>query len=854
MPAIFTAFLVIVLLFQVHPQTLDATRYSGLQFSGNYHFTSTPPLNRIPLPKEKRSLFHITKSKKIFPGDKYSIGFVFCLWENTTGGEVFSLKGEKYHISFVYRTAGTDRTAVFELLLDGKKTGISFSMPVDMVYDGHWFPFLLEINEQNGNILVKMDGNSRQGSFKSIKKSEGFDLRFGREPGSGNCLPMILKDLKFSSAGNLLHHWLFTELTGNIAYDSEGSLDAETENCEWLINKHFYWEPAISADYRESNIYPRAAPSPEHIHIDKNGIRIYNLRNKTRTKIGFPNNDFKYFTGSLLRENDSLISYHTGYPDKPGVLNFRTGRFLMQVDKITPDGHHYGGQSFVDQTDTTVYLYGGYGWYKFKNILLKYDKYTQKWDTCLTKGEKPLPGTYFSILKNLNRNRYYIFGGIGVESGRQEDEQHPLWDLFELDLRTLTWKKIWKWNNPENLITTDPAVWADRNQSAFYSICRVYEKGLDRIYYLSLSDSNMVAMGDTLPGQQKGVASFGLYVDHETQLLFLWNFSVPHNDSTPVFHKIRTPILTEKERMELMEASIPFKIERRNRILKYSAIAFISIAIPGVMLFFFVKMRRKRADSEAIKESDFSYDPVGNLVSLFGGLTIINDKGERVDAGFTPKLAELFSIILYYSTFNSEHGVLFSRLEQILWVDIPAENIKNNRNVAFSKIRSLIAGNCKISVITENDTARIVLPSGMINEQRMINNLLKRDIKTWSDRDLNRFLKIVSRGEYLSNIHSDWATGVRTEMVSAVIKKSVEILNSFYDKAEYETCIEMSNIIAIQDPLGEEILRFKLRSLTLLGRETEAKKEFSSFRRGFKRRYKEDFGKNFNEFIESKND
>lgn len=853
MPVILTAFLAIVLLFQVHPQTLDATRYSGLQFSGNYHFTSSSPLKRIPLPKEKRSLFHITKSKKIFSGEKYSIGFVFCLWENTTSGEVFSLKGGKYHISFVYRTSETNSEAVFDLLLDGKKTGISFQMPVDMVYDGHWFPFLLEINEEKGSILIRMDGNTKQGSFKSIKRSEGLDLRFGREAGSGNCLPMILKDLKLSSAGNLLHHWQFTELTGNIAYDEEGGLDAETENCEWLINKHFYWEPAVSAEYRESNLYPRAAPSPEHIHIDKNGIRIYNLRNKTRTKIGYPLNDFKFFMVSPLKENDSLISAHSGYPDKPGVLNFRTGRFLMQMDKITPDGHHYGGHSFVDQTDTSVYLYGGYGWYKFKNVLLKYNKYTQQWDTCLTKGEKPLPGTYFSILKNLNRNRYYIFGGIGVESGRQEDAQHPLWDLFELDLSTLTWKKIWKWNNPENLITTDLAVWADRNQSAFYSICRVYEKGLNRIYYLSLSDSNMIAMGDTLPGQQKGPVSFGLYVDYETQLLYLWNYSVDQNDSIPVFHKIRTPILTDKELMELKEASTPFKIERRNRILKYSAIILAFVGVPAVFFFFLMKRRKKRrAESESIP--DTGYDPTEKYVSLFGGLTIVNDKGERVDEGFTPKLAELFAIILYYSTPNPEHGVLFSRLEQILWVDIPPENIKNNRNVAFSKLRSLITTNCNMTVVTESDSVKIILPPGMINEQKLINDLLGRDLKLWSDPDLNRFLKIVSRGEYLAEIHSDWATGVRTEMVSAIIRKSVGILNTFYNKQEFETCVQISDIVLSQDPLGEEILKFKLKSMILLGRETEAKKEFNSFRRGFKRHYKEEFGKNFSEFIESKND
>lgn len=846
--------LAIILLFQVHPQKLDATRLGGLYFSGNSRFTTSPPYKRIPLKTQEKSLFHVTKDKKLYPGERYSLGFEFCFYENTVSGEVFSLRADHYLISLFYSVSSTSTDATFELLLDGKKSGISFLMPKDLIYEGNKFTFSLKVDEVQGKLAATLFGSTKQTASNLIKQSNGIDLRFGREEKSGNCLPLILRNLSISSSNTLLHHWKFTELSGDIAYESEGGLDAKTENCEWLINKHFYWEPAISDEFREPSRYPRAFPAPEHLIAIDSGIYIYNLRNKTRTKINYARSDYKYFASNNIKENDSLVAFQSGYPDKPGILNFRTGFFIQEMDKFTPDGHYYGGQVILDPSDTTAYLFGGYGWYLFKNTLLRYNKQLQKWDTTLTKGEKPIPSTYYSLLKSIKNDSYFIFGGLGVESGRHEDGQHPVWDLFELDLKTLTWKKTWEWNNPENLLTSDYPVWTDRNQSAIYAIAGIYGKEKKRLYRLSLTDSSISLIGGEFPEPQKETSNYGLYIDYETNLLYLFNLALESKYSSHVYLKIRTPVLSEADRLELLESSTPFKIEKRNKILKYSAITLVSLGIPALFFFWFIRIRKKkRIESEAINNEN-GYDPKSKFISLFGGLTIVNDKSEKIDEAFSPKLAELFSIILYYSTINSEHGILLSRLEQILWVDIPPENVKNNRNVAFSKLRSLVTDSCKMTVVTENDSVKIILPAGMINEQRLITDLLNKELKSWSDSDLNKFLKIVSRGEYLADFHSDWATGIRTEMVSSVIKKSVEILNSFFEESDYETCVQIANIILVQDSLGEEILKFKLRSLNKLERVQEAKKEFTAFKRGFKRRYKEDYRQNFDEFTGSGNE
>ncbi|MBK6679761.1 MAG: hypothetical protein IPG53_06890 [Ignavibacteriales bacterium] len=100
-------------------------------------------------------------------------------------------------------------------------------------------------------------GISKEVKRSELKTSDGLDINFGRQLPVKNCLAMIIKNLQIEIDGKLSHQWLFTEMTGNTAYDSEGSLDLETENCDWLINKHFFWEPVAIGEEVENFGYSK---------------------------------------------------------------------------------------------------------------------------------------------------------------------------------------------------------------------------------------------------------------------------------------------------------------------------------------------------------------------------------------------------------------------------------------------------------------------------------------------------------------------------------------------------------------------------------------------------------------------
>ncbi|MBK7867663.1 MAG: hypothetical protein IPJ75_12185 [Ignavibacteriales bacterium] len=393
-----------------------------------------------------------------------------------------------------------------------------------------------------------------QGISKEVKRSElktsgGLDINFGRQLPDKNCLAMIIKNLQLEIDGKLSHRWLFTEMTGTVGYDSEGSLDLDTENCDWLINKHFFWEPVSIGEEVTKSEYSKKPLTPEHLVITPDKVTTYNLRRKLYTTLYFEPMEGRIVGTPSLPVRDSIVSFHNGYPDEPGVLNFRTGEWLGTTTKNSPDGHYYASSTLLDPFSLDVYLFGGYGWYTFKNNLLKFNKTSQKWDTCKTIGEKPIPMSSYVVMKGADPSDYFIFGGLGVASGRQEDSQHPIWALHKLDLKDLNWKKVWQWKSYKNIISYYGAAWTNRNTNELYTIVLNFgiEKPVQRLALLNLSDSNITFIGNTLPRHRSGNKAYSLYVDYETGILYFIDTEWHDNDATPVVFAARTPILTESE-------------------------------------------------------------------------------------------------------------------------------------------------------------------------------------------------------------------------------------------------------------------------------------------------------------------
>jgi two-component SAPR family response regulator len=835
----------------------------GIVFSGNYALpTSRESQGKSEkLSPEQKSLFHPIRSEDGISefGNEYSISFSFYLMSNKTNGDIFLLKKEKYSISLSYEQLLESSTANFIVKINGKPTPIISSYKLSEIYEGNSITFKMDVDETKRIVAVRigLTGEKNKIYSKEIVASEKSDLIFGTIQPQNNCLPLILKELKIFSNKDLLHYWQFREMSGDIAYDEVGGLETEVKNCEWLINKHYFYEPIRWIKHVSPENYIKIGAEPEQVIVTKKGVKLANLRRRIYTIIKFPE-DKEYITlNHSLTINDSLMAFHTGYPDKPGILNFRTGRWLKQIDKITLDGYNYGSYPIMDPRNNSIYIFGGYGWYRFKNTLLKYNDNLQKWDTCVTSGEKPMPLYSYSILRGSDDTEYYIMGGLGVPSGKQEDGQRPFWQIFKLDLKNMYWEKVWAWHSYTSIANINNAEWGDQNRNLIYCVISNINPetkfgNLQRLGLLSMRDSNVSFVGDFLPGNSNSLETNPLIVDYETGILYTSDLSSNEKEIGNQIYSIKLPILTKLQYDELFDQSPP---ERQARFKKFSIFGFLMLILLVLIngIFFYYrkkKLLQNEVEVEPLLHADTTQIQ-NNYLTLFGGLSIIDNNGKSLHSFFTPQQAEMFSLMLYYSNKPPHLGVTFAKITSVFWDGTQNSKIKNNRNVAFTKFRNILKNFEGISLETGDETAKIVVSEEITDEVRDFFRLVQPPSKPNDSDDTQfakEFMRIVSRGEMLSNISSEWAKELRTETVALILKKALKFLSILYKREAFADCVKMSDIILVHESLSEAALRYKIKSLISINKRNVAEQEFNVFRKVYYKKYGENFAYSFEEF------
>ncbi|MBK7867665.1 MAG: hypothetical protein IPJ75_12195 [Ignavibacteriales bacterium] len=170
--------------------------------------------------------------------------------------------------------------------------------------------------------------------------------------------------------------------------------------------------------------------------------------------------------------------------------------------------------------------------------------------------------------------------------------------------------------------------------------------------------------------------------------------------------------------------------------------------------------------------------------------------------------------------------------------------------MAFSRLRSVLKSKSGISLITDQDSVKIKLPPGMTNELELFNNITLKQPDPLNNRQTSKFFTIISRGVFLQGIRSEWAHEAKEEVISKIIKITLDLMTYYCEKGEYHKCLEAADTVSLHALLSEEVLRYKINALIKLDRTEEAAESFKIFCDEYKQRYKEEYGYDFEEFLE----
>jgi two-component SAPR family response regulator len=245
--------------------------------------------------------------------------------------------------------------------------------------------------------------------------------------------------------------------------------------------------------------------------------------------------------------------------------------------------------------------------------------------------------------------------------------------------------------------------------------------------------------------------------------------------------------------------------------------------------------------------TELSEKPIHPAVYLFGLFQVFDREGHDITRQFTPLLKELFLIIVIY-TFRNGRGISSEGLNEILWHDKSEKDAKNNRSVNLAKLKAILEKVGNIVINKESGYWQFQTPEEELYVDYKKYTTLMQGTSEATRINIRPLVSITKRGALLSQTEYNWLDDIKSEVSNAVIDRCQEYIRVHPDN-DPEFIIEIANCIFCFDPLNEDALTYKCKSLITLRRHTLANNSYLKFVKEYKDIYGTEFSKTFQEVI-----
>ena len=523
--------------------------------------------------------------------------------------------------------------------------------------------------------------------------------------------------------------------------------------------------------------------------------------------------------------------------------------------------HHHDG--FWDETTGKYLVFGGFGNKRFNNTFLEYDIEGDRWDTLSYSGDRIIPRYFSGMAVNKNREHIYVFGGMGNESGEQSVGRNYLHDLYLLDRKQQSVRRLWQNASGHRLVVARDMILTP-DEKYIYALC--YPEYLSdtylQLYRLTVDDGTMKALGDSIPMRSEEImTNANLYYNSLTHEYYCTTTEFDKKGHTVIRTYVLSapPVSLDEIRSYGSRSSLEI------RWLWIMAGIGVLLLAGGVL--FVRKKRGKQRNAVLESSSVLMSPPVGrepdksvqgketlakedfesslvrpNAVYLFGPFTVIDRNGRDITHLFSSRLRQVFIYILLHSTHN---GVLSASLNEVFWPDKPDDKVKNLKGVTINQSRKNLAELDGVELVHDKGYFRLVFTDCYCDYFRF------RTLKNAEEVE-NELGILLMRGKFLD--------GMDAGMMDHFKQKVEEFLSSFlpleierlYQQHKYDAVIRFCNVLFRVDPVNELALAYGMHALNHTGSSQEAILQYSLFVREYRQMMNEEYSISYAELM-SKN-
>lgn len=627
------------------------------------------------------------------------------------------------------------------------------------------------------------------------------------------------------------------DLTGS---GSSRRIAIGVHNPEWLSQRHGRWRKTAELPFSKK-VFPVIDPFRQRIlFVSADRVAVLLPREGKVTEYLFSQNlRPDLITNDFIVLPDGRLIYYDLEHAQPVVseFDFARSRWQRSVER-TSHSKYLHHNKFFNPLDSSVVQLFGYGFHRYLNEVAAWRIGA---DTVRRFGLEQIEPRYLSAV-GVTDSAAYIYGGKGNEKGIQEFGATIYNDLYRLDLRDYSLRKLWNDPQPGLRVAASNLVIDPRGEkftALFYSP-NSYRSQLQMREY-TIAEGHNRLLADTIPYDF-------LDIDSDAGLLF--------DPQASVYHAVVTGKATDGNYHASVYTICSPVLEADTRVpgaghgyLRY----LLPIALFTVVAAAVVAIIRRRKRTQGPKSADPG-PCVGPLPSpnepgirLSGGFRVTDRAGNDITVNFTPVMRQLLVLIILYS--YKQKGISNAELKEALWSDKSDESYYNNRGVNLRKIRTWLTEVGAVEIVSTNGYWSVAGDTALCDYIRYNGRMDAVDPHRATDDDLQALIGIARSGTLLPDMRFEWTDRFK----AAYTDRIIELLGRIRDEAQQlfppETCIRLADAILVFDSLDEDSIRFKCRALIALKRPGIAQNVYGSFTQEYRRVMGEQYGVSFDKFI-----
>jgi len=256
-----------------------------------------------------------------------------------------------------------------------------------------------------------------------------------------------------------------------------------------------------------------------------------------------------------------------------------------------------------------------------------------------------------------------------------------------------------------------------------------------------------------------------------------------------------------------------------------SAFALVAFFAAGLGISFLRKKRKviPVATNELVKPK---VPEVTSLVqgkeyiSCFGGLKVVGSDGIEVSRKLSPKLRQLFVLILLHSI-GEKKGISSKEMSEVLWPGMSPQNTKNIRGTNIQNLKALLAPCLGLKLVFQDKLWFFEFSNDYFIDYAFVENWLNEeryyDLEKLTNR-LPYFLSILKKGPLFQSIDESWLDPYVSQMSARIVEYGESLFQVLLEGRDDGLLLEVAEIIGVSDPLNELALRKRVTILTRQGK------------------------------------